>query len=133
WQGIIGGERGEQSASRRYGSPATGLGRRSACREATGMAASATSARRDLTPSRCISRPDPVDPLRRDLTPGWGRVGGVSGARLLFDGLIDYAGLFPPAALPLAEVVARYGAYRRAATGWMLGRLVVPIEAYAAL
>ncbi len=57
----------------------------------------------------------------------------MSGARLLFDGLIDYAGLFPPAALPLAEVVARYGAYRRAATGWMLGRLVVPIEAYAAL
>ncbi len=43
-----------------------------------------------------------------------------------FDGLIDYAGLFPPAALPLPAVVERYAAYRRGPHARVLGRLVVP-------
>ncbi len=46
--------------------------------------------------------------------------------RTLLSGLIDYAGLFPPAALPLAEVARNYGGYRRSADAWALGRLVVP-------
>jgi len=46
--------------------------------------------------------------------------------RALLSGLIDYAGLFPPAGLPLDVVVRNYGTYRRSADSWALGRLVVP-------
>ena len=46
--------------------------------------------------------------------------------RALLSGLIDYAGLFPPAGLPLREVVRNYGEYRRSEACWALGRLVVP-------
>lgn len=48
-------------------------------------------------------------------------------AKALFSGLIDYAGLFPPAALPMAEAVRNYDAYRRGEHAWMLGRFVVPV------
>lgn len=44
-----------------------------------------------------------------------------------FSDFIDYAGLFPPASLPLADVVRRYGDYRAGADAWMLGRLVLPL------
>src|SRR5512136_2844559 len=46
--------------------------------------------------------------------------------RALLGGLIDSAGLFPPAALAMPEAVRRYAAYRAGPHGWMLGRLVVP-------
>ena len=46
--------------------------------------------------------------------------------RALLAGLIDYAGLFPPAGLPLAEVARHYDAYRRSPDAWALGHLVVP-------
>lgn len=39
---------------------------------------------------------------------------------------VDYAGLFPPAALPLSDVVANYAAYRNSSARWMLARLIVP-------
>lgn len=42
--------------------------------------------------------------------------------------LVDYAGLFPPAALPMEGVVRNYAAYRRSLHAWMLGRLVVPVS-----
>lgn len=45
----------------------------------------------------------------------------------LLEGLIDYAGLFPPAALPMEETVANYALYRAGAEREMLGRLVVPV------
>jgi len=44
----------------------------------------------------------------------------------LLQGLVDYAGLFPPAALPLSEVLARFGSYQESAWGSLLGRLVGP-------
>ena len=44
----------------------------------------------------------------------------------LFARLIDYAGLFPPAALSMEEAVRNYDAYRRGEYAWMLGRFVVP-------
>jgi hypothetical protein len=47
-------------------------------------------------------------------------------ARALFSGLIDYAGLFPPAALPLEQAVAEYTRARRSPHAWLLGRLVLP-------
>jgi hypothetical protein len=46
--------------------------------------------------------------------------------RALLSNLIDYAGLYPPAALPLPEVVARYERYRQSADAWILNRLVLP-------
>jgi hypothetical protein len=46
--------------------------------------------------------------------------------RALLDGLIDYAGLFPPASLGMAHAVANYAAYRRGPCAWMLGRFIVP-------
>jgi len=47
--------------------------------------------------------------------------------RDLLAGLIDYAGLFPPAALDMASAVNRYAAYREGETSWMLGRFIAPV------
>lgn len=44
----------------------------------------------------------------------------------LLAGTIDYAGLFPPAALPLETTVRNYLRYRTEPDSWMLGRLIVP-------
>jgi len=48
--------------------------------------------------------------------------------RTLLDGLIDYAGLFPPAALAMPEAVLNYSAYRTGPDRWALGRFVVTAE-----
>jgi hypothetical protein len=53
--------------------------------------------------------------------------------RALVSGLVDYAGLFPPASLGMAEAVANYAVYRAAPEAWMLGRLVVPVSRLADL
>ena len=45
----------------------------------------------------------------------------------LLGGLVDYAGLFPPAGLGMPEAVARYAAYREGAHRSMLGRFVLPV------
>lgn len=42
--------------------------------------------------------------------------------------LVDYAGLFPPAALSMDEAVRRYAAHLGSPDAWMLGRFVVPVE-----
>ena len=47
--------------------------------------------------------------------------------RLLLEGLVDYAGLFPPAALAMADAVARYDEYRRGPHAWALGKFVVSV------
>lgn len=44
----------------------------------------------------------------------------------LLTGAIDYAGLYPPAALPLAQAAAQYESYRRSVEHSMLGRFVGP-------
>lgn len=49
----------------------------------------------------------------------------MSAVRALLAGLVDYAGLFPPAALSLPDAVAEYAACRRGDESWMLGRFVV--------
>lgn len=40
--------------------------------------------------------------------------------------LIDYAGLFPPAKLPLDESIRNYARYRTSPEAWMLGRFICP-------
>ena len=44
----------------------------------------------------------------------------------LLSGLIDYAGLFPPASLDLPTAMRNYQEYRVGEHAWMLGRFVVP-------
>lgn len=50
----------------------------------------------------------------------------LTSVRTLMAGLIDYAGLFPPAGLGMAEAVSNYAAYRASPRAWALGRFVVP-------
>jgi hypothetical protein len=44
--------------------------------------------------------------------------------RVLLQGLIDYAGLFPPASLGIEAAVARYREARHGAHTWVLGRFI---------
>lgn len=46
--------------------------------------------------------------------------------RILLEGLIDYAGLYPPASLGMDEAVRNYGAYRKGPQAIWLGRFVLP-------
>ncbi|HUQ45260.1 MAG TPA: hypothetical protein VM033_01335 [Gemmatimonadaceae bacterium] len=46
--------------------------------------------------------------------------------RALVAGLVDYAGLFPPAWLSMPEAVARYAQNLESADAWILGRFIVP-------
>jgi hypothetical protein len=48
--------------------------------------------------------------------------------RALLEGLIDYAGLFPPAALTMQGAVRNYARYREERYAFALGRFVVPAE-----
>jgi hypothetical protein len=48
--------------------------------------------------------------------------------RLLLNSVIDYAGLFPPANLGMAEAVANYSDYRAGEFSWALGRFIVPVS-----
>lgn len=46
--------------------------------------------------------------------------------RVLLEHLIDYAGLFPPAALSMQDAVRNYARYRDGQYAWALGRFIVP-------
>lgn len=54
-------------------------------------------------------------------------------ARALMAGAVDYAGLFPPAQLPLAGALAEYRRALAEADAWMLGRFIVPAAQLSAL
>ncbi len=47
--------------------------------------------------------------------------------RALMTGLVDYAGLFPPAKLDMGPAVRNHLNYREGADRWMLGRFVCPV------
>lgn len=47
--------------------------------------------------------------------------------RSLLSERIDYAGLFPPAALPMADAVANFASYRESDDAWVLARFVLPV------
>ena len=51
----------------------------------------------------------------------------IASVRTLLTEIVDYAGLFPPSKLPMAEAVANYAAYLESNFRWMLGRFVVPV------
>lgn len=48
-------------------------------------------------------------------------------------GLIDYAGLYPPAQLPLYDAITNYVQYRRADDAWMLAHLLIGANRLAEL
>jgi hypothetical protein len=54
----------------------------------------------------------------------------VTALRALLAGLVDYAGLFPPAGLDMAVAVHNYAAYRAGDDAWILGRFVVPVSRF---
>ncbi|HEX5970573.1 MAG TPA: hypothetical protein VFY85_01535 [Gemmatimonadaceae bacterium] len=45
----------------------------------------------------------------------------------LLERVVDYAGLFPPAALSMPDAVREYAQQRRSPGAWMLGRVVAPV------
>ena len=47
-------------------------------------------------------------------------------SRILLEGIVDYAGLYPPAALTVPAAARNYAHYRAGGAGWMLGRFVCP-------
>ena len=47
--------------------------------------------------------------------------------RTLMDGIVDYAGLFPPANLDMGPTVENYAKDRACSDSWMLSRLIVPV------
>jgi len=57
----------------------------------------------------------------------------VSAIKNLVSGIVDYAGLFPPAKLPLHEVIDNFQQYLDGDFAWMLSRLVLPIAKAADL
>jgi hypothetical protein len=54
-----------------------------------------------------------------------------SSLQALLSNLIDYAGLYPPAALPLHDVSEKYAAYRASTYSWTLNRVVLPFAKLA--
>lgn len=48
-------------------------------------------------------------------------------------GIVDYAGLFPPASLPLDAAIQNYARYRETPDAWMLGRFICPAAKLAEL
>ena len=46
----------------------------------------------------------------------------------LMSGLVDYAGLFPPAKLSMEKCVANYAKYAASSDAWMLGRFILPVS-----
>ncbi len=51
---------------------------------------------------------------------------GPMSLQTLLSGLVDYAGLFPPAELDMPATVANYAGYLAGDDAWALGRLLVP-------
>lgn len=51
-----------------------------------------------------------------------------SSQRAFLSGLIDYAGLFPPAALGLRQALFAYGRDWKGPYGWILNRFILPIS-----
>lgn len=50
--------------------------------------------------------------------------------RQFMAGIIDYAGLFPPAGLPINVSLHNYADYRKDADSWMLSRFILPVALF---
>ena len=54
-------------------------------------------------------------------------------ADALLRGIVDYAGMFPPAGLPAGDAVAEYARYRATPDSWIVGTFVVAADRLAEL
>lgn len=54
----------------------------------------------------------------------------MNSIRTLMDGILDYAGLYPPANLEMGPTVANFADYRVHPEGAMLSRLIVPVARF---
>ncbi|MFQ3598437.1 MAG: hypothetical protein SNJ55_07980 [Chloroherpetonaceae bacterium] len=52
----------------------------------------------------------------------------MSALHTLLNGIVDYAGLFPPASLSMSEAVKNYAHYLQSLDRWALARFVVPVS-----
>lgn len=52
----------------------------------------------------------------------------IASARVFFEWLLDYAGLFPPASLSVRDALAHYVAYRAQPYGWLMSRFVLGVS-----
>ena len=57
----------------------------------------------------------------------------VSPIHTLLAHIVDYAGTFPPASLPVADAVTAYARERNGPDEWLLGRLVLPAQSLDAV
>lgn len=51
-----------------------------------------------------------------------------AGLQALLGKVVDYAGMFPPASLPLSRALEQYADYRSSVDRWMLARLVCSVQ-----
>ena len=80
--------------------------------------------------------PFPMPPSERAAAPDAANGAPADGAperlpaslRAFLHGLVDYAGLFPPADLSLREAIQNYARYRQEDRAWMLSRFVIPVR-----
>ena len=68
----------------------------------------------------------PSDPTGKPRVVGFGKA--APAIDYLLAGLIDYAGLFPPASLDMRSAVGNYLDYRRGSRAGVLGRFVVSLD-----
>lgn len=52
----------------------------------------------------------------------------LESVRELLQGVIDYAGLFPPSQVSMQEAVLNFATYRNSNYGWLLGKFIVPVS-----
>lgn len=57
----------------------------------------------------------------------------MNSLKIFLSQIIDYAGLYPPASLPLDEAFANFVKYQKDAEAWMLSRFIVPAKRLAEL
>ena len=103
---------------------------------------------RNGPPPSCVSRPRAVTPPDLSLpcpmkiesapspsrrTPPPASSAAPAALRAFLTGLIDYAGLFPPARLSMEEAVPNFAAYSEGADAWMLARFICPAARLADL
>ena len=50
----------------------------------------------------------------------------VESLQVLLGGVIDYAGMYPPAQLPLSEALRTYVRYKQGKEAWIVNRFVCP-------
>ncbi len=52
----------------------------------------------------------------------------INSLKIFLSQIVDYAGLYPPASLPLEEAFANFVLYQQAEEAWMLSRFIIPAK-----